>query len=292
MKIIDRIQPDKKFLSFEFFPPKERDDWPRFFKVAERLKAAAPLFASVTYGAGGGTQDNTLEIAGRLKNDTGLEPLTHLTCVGAGEESIKSFLDELQERNVDNILALRGDPPKGMTHFVPENEAFSHASDLIRFIAAQAPDMGLAAACYPEAHPEAASIEEDLEWTRFKAEQGAQFLVTQLFFDNRIYFDFCKRMAARGMHKPVIPGVLPILSLGSVRFILSLCGAAIPGKFYLQLEAADKEGGAEAVRKVGVQAAIDQARGLLEGGAPGVHLYTLNQADACLEIADALQDLL
>lgn len=292
MKIIDHMQPDKKFISLEFYPPKSREDWPKFFDVAEKLKEANPLFVSVTYGAGGGTQDNTLEIAGRLKNDIGHDPLTHLTCVGAGEESITRFLDDLHERNVDNVLALRGDPPRGMDNFVPENEQFSHASDLIRFIKSVRPQMGLAAAAYPEAHPQSPTVQEDLEWTRFKAEQGADFLVTQLFFDNRIYFDSCRRLADMGMHKPIVPGVLPILSLGSVRFILSLCGAAIPGKFYLELEEADKSGGSKAVREVGVQAAIRQARSLLEGGAPGVHLYTLNQAEACLEIADALQDLL
>jgi len=292
MKIIDHIQPDKKFLSLEFFPPKNREDWPRFFEVAHRLQATDPLFVSVTYGAGGGTQENTLEVAGKLKNDVGLEPLTHLTCVGANEQAITTFLQELKNRNVHNVLALRGDPPKGMDHFVPENEAFSHASDLARFISRTMPDMGLAVACYPEAHPESPSVREDLEWTRYKAEQGADFMVTQLFFDNRIYFDFCSRMAEMGVHKPVVPGVLPILSLGSIRFILSLCGAAIPGKFYLQLEEAHEKGGSKAVREVGVQAAIRQARGLLEGGAPGVHLYTLNQADACLEIAEALSDLL
>lgn len=292
MKIIDRMQLDRKFVSLEFFPPKNKDDWPQFFTVAERLKAAEPLFVSVTYGAGGSTQDNTLEIAGRLKNDLGFEPLAHLTCVGANTQGIKAFLEGLWQRNVHNVLALRGDPPRGMEHFVPENEEFRHASDLVAFISRAMPEMGLAVAGYPEAHPESRSFKEDLEWTRFKMEQGAEFLVTQLFFDNRAYFDFSERMAARGVHKPIIPGVLPILSLASIRFLLSLCGASIPGKFYLQLEEAHEKGGTDAVRELGVKTAIKQARGLLEGGAPGVHLYTLNQADACLEIAEALRDLL
>ncbi len=292
MKIIDRMEMDRQYLSLEFFPPKNPDDWPAFLKMAERLRILNPLFASVTYGAGGGTQDSTLEISAQLKNDLDFEPLTHLTCVGASSERIKSFLDGLMRRKVHNVLALRGDPPQGMDAFVPENEEFQHASDLVHFIYRHIPEMGVGVAGYPETHPESSSIKEDLEWTRYKMEQGAEFIVTQLFFDNRAYFDFRDRMAGLGVHKPIFPGVLPILSLGSIRRILSLCGANIPGRFYLQLEEANEKGGPAAVRKLGIEAAIKQARGLLQGGAPGVHLYTLNQADACLEIADALRDLL
>lgn len=291
MKIIDSMQPGKRHLSLEFFPPKDPAEWPGFLKVAERLAVTNPLFVSVTYGAGGGSQDSTLEISGKLKNEIGLEPMAHLTCVGADATSIEEFLGGLQEREVHNVLALRGDPPKGMTQFVPENEEFRHASDLAAFITQKAPNMGVAVAGYPEAHPQSQSIAEDLEWTRHKMEY-ADLCVTQLFFDNRAYFDFKARLAGMGVNKPLIPGVLPILSLGSIRRILSLCGANIPGNFYLELEEANEKGGAKAVRELGVQSAIKQCRNLLEGGAPGVHLYTLNQAEACLEIADALQDLL
>ncbi len=292
MKIIERMNQDKQWISLEFFPPKDPADWPGFLGVAAKLKSIEPLFVSVTYGAGGSTQDSTLEIAGQLKNELGYEPLAHLTCVGADAGRIEAFLDGLLGRGIENVLALRGDPPKGMADFVPENEAFRHASDLVRFIKQVRPEMGVAVAGYPEAHPQSTSFREDLEWTRHKLEQGADFLVTQLFFDNRAYFDFTERLAAMGVHKPCIPGVLPILSLASIRRILSLCGASIPGRFYLELEEAHAKGGAEAVRAVGIAATIRQVRGLLQGGAPGVHLYTLNQAEACLEIVAGVQDLL
>lgn len=291
MKIIDRMQQERRFVSLEFFPPKMREDWPKFFDVVARLEPVQPMFASVTYGAGGSSQDNTLEIAARLKQEHGLEPMAHLTCVGADQEHILGFVDALKQRGVDNVLALRGDPPKGAETFVPENEAFRHASDLARFIREQAPELGVAVAGYPEVHPESKSVAEDLEWTRYKM-QFADFCVTQLFFDNRIYVDFVARLRQRGVAKPMIPGVLPILSLASIRRILSLCGASIPGRFYLQLEEAHDKGGADAVRELGIAYAIRQARELLELGAPGVHLYTLNQAAACLEIVEGLRDLL
>lgn len=291
MKIIDRMQQERRFVSLEFFPPKMREDWPKFFDVVARLEPVKPLFASVTYGAGGSSQDNTLEIAARLKQEHGLEPMAHLTCVGADQEHILGFVDALTQRDVHNVLALRGDPPRGAATFVPENEAFRHASDLARFLREQAPELGVAVAGYPEMHPESKSVAEDLEWTRYKM-QYADFCVTQLFFDNRIYADFVARLRQRGADRPVIPGVLPILSLGSIRRILSLCGASIPGRFYLQLEEAHEKGGADAVRELGIAYAIRQARELLEQGAPGVHLYTLNQAAACLEIVEGLRDLL
>ncbi len=291
MKIIDRMQQERKFVSLEFFPPKQREEWPKFFDVVARLKAVQPLFVSVTYGAGGGTQDNTLEIAARMKQEHGLEPMAHLTCVGADQERVLGFVNALRQRGVDNILALRGDPPKGADSFVPENETFRHASDLARFIREQIPELGVAVAGYPEVHPESRSVAEDLEWTRYKM-QYADFCVTQLFFDNRLYMDFVARLRQRGVAKPVIPGVLPILSLASIRRILSLCGASIPGRFYLRLEEAHDKGGADAVRELGIAYAIRQARELLEQGAPGVHLYSLNQAAACLEIVEGLRDLL
>lgn len=281
----------RPFLSFEFFPPKEKEAWPAFFATAGELKAASPLFASVTYGAGGSTQDNTLEIARGLKEQVGLEPLVHLTTVGASRERVKAFLARLGEAGVDNVLALRGDPPGGGCNFVPDNEEFQHASDLVTFIRKHFPQFAVGVAGYPRPHPESPSVREDLKWTRYKVDQGASFLVTQLFFDVRDYVDFVERLGEMGVDVPVIPGVLPIMSLGSLKFILSLCGASIPGNFYLDLEKADQEGGAEAVREIGVKYAIDQSRALIEAGAPGVHLYTLNKAEACLEIARGLADL-
>jgi methylenetetrahydrofolate reductase (NADPH) len=272
----------RPFVSLEFFPPKDPEQWPGFFETVERLKDLDPLFVSVTYGAGGGSQDNTLEIVGRMQRDAGLETMSHLTCVQASEERILEFLSEIKKIGADNVLALRGDAPKGGCAFEPDNERFRHASDLAAFIKQHHPDMGVGVAAYPEPHPESESVREDLYWTKVKMEV-ADFATTQLFFDNRVYFDFVERLAAMGMSKPVIPGVLPVPSLKSAKFILGLCGANIPGKLLLALEDADKEGGAEAARKVGIEYARQQIRELISGGAPGVHLYTLNKAEHCME---------
>jgi len=288
VRIADLIAKTPKFVSLEFFPPKEREAWPAFFLTARALTAVAPLFVSVTYGAGGGTQANTLEIVSRLKADLGLTPMAHLTCVGADEEKISAFLAELTAAGVDNVLALRGDPPRGTENFVPDNERFKHASDLVSFIRACQPQMGVGVAGYPEGHPDCSSIRLDLGFLKAKLDAGADFVVTQLFYDNREYFDFAERMAAMGMDKPIVPGILPIMSLTSAKRILGMCGASIPGKYLLALEEADKKGGADAVRKLGIDWAKRQAQELLDGGAPGVHLYTLNKADACLEIVGAL----
>jgi len=284
-ELMDRRSP---FLSLEFFPPKERESWPQFFGVVERLTSLDPLFVSVTYGAGGGTQDNTLEIVRRLKQNMGLEPMAHLTCVGASAKKIEHFLGELQRAGVDNVLALRGDPPQNNPDFDFSAGEFRHASDLAAFIKQRFPEMGVAVTGYPEPHMESPSIQEDLHWTRVKVQSGGDFLVTQLFFDNRLYFDFVERLAAMDVQVPVVPGVLPILNIKSAKFILSLCGASIPGKFLSALEAAHAEGGDEAVREVGLAYAVRQAQELIDKGAPGVHLYTLNKAEACLEIGSKL----
>lgn len=288
MRIGDLIAQNKRFISLEFFPPKDESAWPQFFDRVERLKAANPLFVSVTYGAGGGTQRNTLEIVRRLKMDHGLEPMAHLTCVGADAERIGAFLRELQDMGVDNVLALRGDPPQGQDAFVPDAEEFAHASDLVRFIRSGFPDMGVAVAGYPEGHPECKTFREDYGYLKAKLDVGGDFVMTQLFFDNRLYWNFVDLMRDMGVTKPIIPGVLPIMSLQSAKRILGFCGASIPGKFLLELEAADAEGGAEAAYKVGMRWAKRQVRELLDGGAPGVHLYTLNRAQAVLEIVESL----
>ncbi|CCO24210.1 methylenetetrahydrofolate reductase [NAD(P)H] [Maridesulfovibrio hydrothermalis] len=289
MKIVDLIKKNKPFLSLEFFPPKNRDSWPKFFEVVEKLKVLNPLFASVTYGAGGGTQDNSLEIVKRMKQDAGIEPIAHLTCVGASPENISEFVNALQQAGVDNILALRGDAPQDDENFDFNTQTFKHGSDLVTYVQKTHPDMGIAVAGYPEAHLESPSIKEDFKWMKYKIDEGGEFIITQLFFDNRIYFDFCERMKAMGVNVPIVPGVLPIMSLKSAKFILSLCGAAIPGKFLSALEKAHSEGGDEAVYKLGINFATKQAQELLDGGAPGVHLYTLNRAKACLEIGHALR---
>lgn len=284
MKISQRITERKApFLSYEFFPPKDPGDWPAFFTVVERLLPTAPLYASVTYGAGGSTRDTTLDIVTRLKKDFGLEMMAHLTCVGATPEKIITFIDRLRDNDVNNILALRGDPPRNGV-IDRETASFPHAGDLVRFIRREVPDIGIAVAGYPAPHPESPSFASDWHYTVAKIREGADFVVTQLFFDVREYFHFVNRLDELGVSVPVIPGILPIQSLDSIRRTLSLCGANIPGKLYLELEDAHRKGGAAAVREAGIAYAVRQIRTLIEGGAPGIHLYTLNRADSCLRI--------
>jgi len=288
VRIGELIEAKRPFVSLEFFPPKERDAWAGFFTVVERLLPIKPLFVSVTYGAGGSTHANTLEIVSRLKMAYGLEPMAHLTCVGASREKIRGFLDGLAAAGVDNVLALRGDPPRGQENFVPDSEDFQHATDLVTFIRREYPEFGVGVAGYPECHPEAVSPEADLDFLRQKVTLGGDFVVTQLFFDNDRYFAFVEKARAMGLAVPMVPGVLPVLSLGSVKRLAGLCGASLPPAYLAELERADAAGGAAAVAEVGIAHARAQAQDLIDRGAPGVHLYTLNKADAVLSIVSGL----
>lgn len=289
MRISDLLAQGKRFISLEFFPPKDKEAWPAFFYEVGKLSILDPLFVSVTYGAGGSTQANTLELVSRFSRDFGLNPMAHLTCVGASEEYLRSFLDELVAAGVDNVLALRGDPPQGQADFKPENAAFQHASDLAGFIHKAYPELCIGVAGYPERHPQAESLEQDIDYLKLKVEKGGKFAITQLFFDNDHYFRFVERCRAKGIDVPILPGVLPILNLASIKRILSLCGATLPADYLARLEAANDQGGADAVRELGVAYAREQCRDLIARGAPGVHLYTLNKAQACLDIVRGLK---
>lgn len=288
MRIAELLSRKTPFISLEFFPPKERAEWPAFFRTVEQLKQLDPLFASVTYGAGGSTQSDTLEIVTRLAQEHGLETMAHLTCIGAYRGALTTFLEELAKAGVDNVLALRGDIPKDAPPEFSVCRTLLNASDLVTFIRSTHPAMGLGVAGYPETHPEAETPEADLAFLKLKLDQGGDFIVTQLFFDNQHYFDFVRKARELGVDKPIIPGILPVVSLKVIRRIVSLCGAGIPPAYLEELEAADHRGGATAVQKVGVAYARKQAQELLAAGAPGIHIYTLNRADAVLELVDGL----
>ena len=272
------------FYSLEFFPPSDTAQLPDFYATVDRLRALDPLFASVTYGAGGARQQNTLAVTAELAR-RGITSMAHLTCVGAEPQSIAAFLQDLQAAGVNNVLALRGDPPADK----PWDWAcahFRHASDLVAFAREQQPGLGIGVAAYPAPHPESPTFSDDRKRTAEKLHAGADFALTQLFFDAREYEDLLSHMRGQGITTPIIPGILPIQSFDSLRRVLSLCGANIPGKLYLDLESANAKGGAEAVREVGLEFAVRQIRFLLENGAPGIHLYTLNKAGMCLRVAD------
>lgn len=283
MRIAELLQRQEPFLSLEFFPPKDRAQWPGFFDVVRQLRELAPLFCSVTYGAGGSTQHNTLEIVTRMKQEYGLEPLAHLTCVGADRARLGSFLSGLGEAGVDNVLALRGDPPRGETSFTPDSEEFQHGSDLVSFIRGNF-DLSIGVAGYPEKHPEAQGMEDDLEHLRHKVACGADFIITQLFFDNDVYFNFVDRARTAGIKVPIIPGILPVQNLAALKRMLSFCGASVPAGYMRDLEHVHEVYGESGVRGLGLGYAKNQIRNLLDRGAPGVHLYTLNKADTCLDI--------
>ena len=275
--------------SLEFFPPSDMAQLPDFYATVDRLRALNPLFASVTYGAGGARQQNTLAVTAELAR-RGITAMAHLTCVGAEPQSIAEFLHKLQASGVNNVLALRGDAPADKPW--DWNKAhFRHASDLVAFAREQQPDLGIGVAAYPAPHPESPTFADDRRCTAEKMRAGADFALTQLFFDAREYEDLVSHLRGQGITTPVIPGILPIQSFDSLRRVLSLCGANIPGKLYLALEKANNEGGAEAVRQVGLDYAVRQIRSLLDAGAPGIHLYTLNKADMCLRLAEAVGTL-
>jgi len=287
VKISDLLQKTTRFrISLEFFPPKEQSLWPKFFDTVEELRALDPLFVSVTYGAGGSTQAATLEIVTRLKREYALEPMAHLTCVGVSAAGLKAFLDDLVRADVHNVMALRGDPPKGETTFTPSDEGFGHACDLVSFIRKGYPDMGIGVAGYPEGHPEAVSLEQDLRFLKHKLDLGGEFAVTQLFFDNQLYWNFVARAKSIGVVQPILPAIMPIFNLKFIQRITAMCGASLPGSFLAQLERAHEQGGGEAVQDVGLAHAAGQIRDLLDKGAPGVHLYTMNRADGCLRIME------
>jgi methylenetetrahydrofolate reductase (NADPH) len=288
VRIADLLTTDKQFISLEFFPPKERAEWPAFFTTVDRLANLNPLFVSVTYGAGGSTQSDTLEIVTRLKQEHGLVAMAHLTCVGAHPDALVSFLDKLAKAGVKNVLALRGDPPKETSAEFSPCRTLVNASDLVAFIHTAHPGMGLGVAGYPETHPEAESAGADLEFLKLKLDSGGDFIITQLFFDNRTYFDFVRQARDLGIDKPIIPGIIPVVSLKVIKRIVSLCGANIPPDYLAELEEADRLGGAAAVQKLGIAFARRQAEELLAAGVPGIHLYTLNRADVILELTEGL----
>lgn len=286
MKIRELFQTGEKVFSFEFFPPKTEDGVAALYRTIEELRGLKPSFVSVTYGAGGSTRDRTIDLVDRIKNRLGIEAVAHLTCVGSGREEIIQVLDRLKTAGIENVLALRGDPPNGKGPFIPPAGGFAHASDLIAFIRPRY-DFCLGGAAYPEGHLESKSPEEDLAYTKLKVEAGAEFLITQMFFDNRFYFDFTARARAAGIAVPILPGIMPITNLDQIKRFTDLCGATIPRDLLSRLEAVRED--PDAVRQIGVEHAAAQCRDLLAGGAPGVHFYTLNRSTATRRILQSLK---
>jgi len=272
--------------SFEFFPPKDDAGIANLFVTIKNLRELDPSFVSVTYGAGGSTRRKTIEITKTIKQATGIEAMAHLTCVGHSRSEITTILEEIEAAGIENVMTLRGDPPRGQTDFVPHPEGFPHANELVRFIRARK-NFCLGVAGYPEGHPEAPSKEIDLVNLKRKVDAGAEFIITQLFFDNRYYFDFTARARAAGIDLPIIPGIMPITDLAQIKRFTQLCGAAIPSSLLAELEAVD--GNKDAVAQVGIRYGIKQCLELLQNGAPGIHFYTLNKSLSTRTILESLR---
>ena len=285
MKIIERLGVSPAF-SFEFFPPKDEEGVERLFQTISELKAYSPAYVSVTYGAGGSTRRLTVDLVRRIKHEVGIEAMAHLTCVGALPDEIAAVLDQLVESGIDNVIALRGDPPRGAAAFVRPEGGFAYGSELLAFIRARY-DFCIAAACYPEGHHEAPDRATDLQHLKRKVDAGADFLVTQLFFDNADYFAFVDRARAAGIDLPIVAGIMPITNLSQIKRFTAMCGASIPRAWLARLEEAGND--AEAVRAIGVEHATAQCRELVARGVPGVHFSTLNRSTATREILEQLR---
>ena len=272
--------------SFEFFPPKT-DEGERNLRAAlKTLVALEPDFASVTYGAGGSTRERTIDLTKWLKRDLGIEAMAHLSCVGATREELCAILDGIAQAGIDNVLALRGDPPRGETEWRPHPGGLHYSTELVALIRAQYP-FSIGAACFPEVHPQAPDLAHDLRFLLEKIHCGASFLITNLFFDNELYFRFVEEARAVGVEVPIIPGIMPITDVGQIKTITGMCGATIPSALLDQLEI--RAGDPDAVLQLGVSYATLQCAELLARGAPGIHFYTLNRSHATRAILSALK---
>jgi methylenetetrahydrofolate reductase (NADPH) len=280
----ERFVKNKPIFSVEFFPPKDEAGGERMLQTAAQFEEHQPDFVSITYGAGGGTRATTLRYAKLLQEEHGFEVMPHLTCVGHTRDELLEILEEFAEAGFRNVMALRGDPPKGETTFKPVPGGLSYGSDLVSLIRNNFPDFGIGVGGYPEKHPEAESADIDLQNLKTKVDAGADFITTQLFFNNAVYHHFVERCRNAGIEIPVLPGLLPVLSIGQVRRFCAMCEAGLPPELENTLENSAEED----QPAVGADWALGQVRDLLDKGAPGYHLYALNKSQSTLQILEGL----
>ncbi|MFZ0090665.1 MAG: methylenetetrahydrofolate reductase [NAD(P)H] [Solirubrobacteraceae bacterium] len=285
---IDRIitGADEPVFSFEFYPPRS-DAGERVLGLAlESLRQLAPAFVSVTYGAGGSSRERTLDLTKWIKQELGIEAMAHLSCVGSTRDELRAVLADMDRAGIENILALRGDPPRGETDWQPHPGGLSYSTELASLIRADS-DACIGGACFPEVHPEAPDLAHDLRFLKDKIDNGVSFLITQLFFDNEVYFRFVEEARAAGIEVPILPGVMPITDLRQIKTITGMCGATIPQSLTEALEWRSHD--PDAVLQLGVSYATLQCAELLARGAPGIHFYTLNRSHATRAILSALR---
>jgi methylenetetrahydrofolate reductase (NADPH) len=284
VRIDEALATQRPFFSFEFFPPKDDEGSRQLFETIAALQPLRPAFVSITYGAGGSTRARTVALAKEIQQRIGLSVVAHVTCIGADRGALRALFDDLARGGIENVLALRGDAPAG-AHFETTPGGFAHANELIAMLRRNY-DFCIGAACYPEKHPEAATAADDMINLKRKADAGADFLVSQLFFDNEHFFAFERRMREVGIELPVLPGLMPITNFAQIQRFVAMCGASIPPKLQVEMEA--RKGDAKAVEDLGVAYASMQALGLLQRGAPGIHFYTLNRSPATRAIVSSL----
>ena len=285
MKIKDLFKNTERTFSFEFYPPRDEISAVDFGINIGQLMKLNPSFVTVTYGAGGSNRDRTFSLVNYLQNKIGLTTVAHYTCIGSGHDKIFNDMKELQEIGIENLMLLRGDKPKNMESIQPSSGSFMHADELISFVS-QRFSFCVGAAAYPEKHPEAASLDDDIRNLKLKCQAGADFLITQLFFDNDSYFDFVDKARKVGINCRIIPGIIPITSTRQINRFVEMTGAQFPADLMEKLRANEKN--PEKVYQLGVNHAIHQCVDLLERGAPGIHFYTLNKSRAAVQVFEAL----
>ena len=289
MKLTDVIRSERLSLSFEVFPPKTDAAFDDVLQATEEIAALKPSFISVTYGAGGAGGKYTREIASRLQNADGVETLAHLTCVGANRENVEAYLKQLKEDGIRNIMALRGDLPEGTDPDAMEKSPFPHAADLIREIR-KAGDFCIGAACYPEVHPESATQAKDLAFLKEKVKAGADFLTTQMFFDNNLLYNFLYKLREKGVTVPVVPGIMPITNANQVKRALKLSGSFMPRRF---TSLVDRFGSApEAMKQAGIIYAAEQIVDLIANGVNHIHVYSMNKPEIAAGILESFSAIL
>jgi len=286
MNIRDILRRQQPCFSFEFFPPRTREAGEQLYKTIEDLVPLRPSYVSVTYGSGGSTRELTHGLVIRIREHTRLTVVAHMTCVGAAQEEIGNILEEYQNHGIENIMALRGDPPKGETAFVQPPGGFAHAADLVTFIRRHFPKISIGVAGFSEGHPETPNRLKEMEFLKAKVDAGADYICTQLFFDNRDFYDFCERCEIAGMKVPIIAGIMPITSIrGMARMAELALGARFPARLTKSLVRAKDD---ESIERVGIHWATEQVRDLIDNGVKGVHFYTLNRSKATLKIYETL----
>jgi len=286
MRIDEILEARRPSFSFEFFPPRTDEGMDNLFRAVAELREDDPSFVSVTYGAGGSTRARTIEIVKRIRQELGVEAMAHLTCVGATADDLRGILAEMGEAGVENVLALRGDPPKGQDEWRQTPGGLRYSRELAAMASGEF-GLCVGGACFPEVHPQAPDMRADVAYLKEKVEAGASFFITQLFFDNAFYFEFVEEARAAGIEVPIVPGIMPITNVAQIKRFTEMCGATIPER--LDRELGQRAEDADAVMQLGVAHATLQCAELLRGGAPGIHFYTLNRSPATRSILAALR---